>query len=157
LSGITPAGIDPVLIDATLLRNLNYAAERLASENIKLMIEAINSRVDIPGFWLDTSAKVINLIKRLNTANAFLQFDIYHAQIMHGDILRNILSYFSHIGHIQFADNPGRHEPGTGEINYSSIFNALDEMGYKGWVSAEYRPKSTTLDSLTWRSSLTTH
>ncbi|MCP5208369.1 MAG: hydroxypyruvate isomerase [Hahellaceae bacterium] len=150
LSGIAPVDADKALIESTLVQNINYAAQRLARENIRLMVEAINSRVDIPGFWLDTSAKVVDLIKRLGTDNAYLQFDIYHAQIMHGDILRHISKYLGTIGHIQFADNPGRHEPGTGELNFRSIFKALDEMGYRGWVSAEYRPKLTTLESLRW-------
>lgn len=150
LSGIAPDGVGAAEINQTLRGNLVFAAERLAKEGIRLLVEAINSRVDIPGFWLDTSTKVLSLIDSLNAENIFLQFDIYHAQVMEGDIIHRLQSKLPFIGHIQFADNPGRHEPGTGELNFPAIFNALDTMGYKGWVSAEYRPLTSTAASLSW-------
>jgi hydroxypyruvate isomerase len=150
LSGIAPPALDEPEIQETLKSNLAYAAGRLARENIRLMVEAINSTVDIPGFWLDTPDKVLALIECIDSDNLYLQFDIYHAQIMQGNLIRRVECNLTRIGHIQFADNPGRHEPGTGEINFPFIFRALDAMGYSGWVSAEYRPLTTTDASLAW-------
>ncbi len=134
----------------TLLTNIKYAAQRLASQDITLLIEAINSKVDMPGFIIDTLDKAQGLIREVNEPNVKIQFDIYHMQIMHGDIIRSLESTQSEIGHIQFADNPGRHEPGTGELNFPGIFNALDQLKYSGYVSAEYHPSRSTKASLDW-------
>jgi len=134
----------------TLVANIGWAAEKLADEGITLCLEAINSRVDMPRFFLDTSGKVIALIEEIEADNVRLQYDIYHMQIMHGDLVRSMECLLPWIGHIQFADNPGRHEPGTGEINFSNVFSAIDKMDYDGWVSAEYRPSGTTAESLYW-------
>jgi hydroxypyruvate isomerase len=133
-----------------LVENVKYAAQELARHNMTLMIEAINSRVDMPGFLLDTLEKTQRLIQEVNEANVKIQFDIYHMQIMHGDITRKLTSLKDDIGHIQFADNPGRHEPGTGELNFPYIFNTLDKLGYTGYVSAEYIPSTSTNESLLW-------
>ena len=134
----------------TLVSNVAWAAGRLADEGITLCLEAINSRVDMPGFVLDTSGKVLALIEEIDADNVRLQYDLYHMQIMEGDLVRSMECLLPWIGHIQFADNPGRHEPGTGEINFSNVFAAIDAMGYDGWVSAEYRPTGATGDSLGW-------
>lgn len=150
LAGLRQVGVDESGQWQTLRDNVRYAARRLAEHDITLCLEAINSRVDMPGFMLDRSALVLQLMEEVGAANVRLQFDIYHMQIMEGDLIRSLERLLPVIGHIQFADNPGRHEPGTGEINFRSIFQALDKMGYRGWVSAEYRPHTSTESSLGW-------
>ncbi|MFC4258014.1 hydroxypyruvate isomerase [Marinobacter lacisalsi] len=152
LAGLRPAEADEGRLWATLRQNVDYAARRLEGEGITLCLEAINSRVDMPGFLLDTSAKVLGLMDEVGADNVRLQYDLYHMQIMEGDLIRTLRRCMARIGHIQFADNPGRHEPGTGEINFRSIFRALDDAGYNGWVSAEYHPKARTDAGLGWMS-----
>ncbi len=134
----------------TLVSNVGFAANRLAENDIQLLIEPINSKIDMPGFMIDTLTKASALITETGASNIKIQFDIYHMQIMQGDILRTLTQQLTQIGHIQFADNPGRHEPGTGEINFPRVFSRLDELNYSGWVSAEYIPSGTTEDSLEW-------
>ncbi|MHA7926928.1 MAG: hydroxypyruvate isomerase [Marinobacter sp.] len=150
LAGPKPASIADDIAWQTLVDNVAWAAARLADEGITLCLEAINSRVDMPGFVLDTSGKVLELIEEVDVDNVRLQYDLYHMQIMEGDLVRSMECLLPWIGHIQFADNPGRHEPGTGEINFSNVFEAIDALGYDGWVSAEYRPTGATSDSLGW-------
>ena len=136
--------------------NLNKtikASLKLAEKNIKALIEPINT-VDQPGFFINTSKQGMDLIEQINHHNAFLLYDVYHMQIMEGDLIRTITELFDSIGHIQIADNPGRYEPGTGEINYPAIFNLLDKIGYSGWVGCEYKPSVSTIDSLTWMKNL---
>lgn len=150
LAGVRPATLCEEDAWETLQENVRYAAERLAREELTLCLEAINSRVDMPGFVLDTSGKVMTLIEALDTDNVRLQYDVYHMQIMEGDLIRSLECLMPWIGHIQFADNPGRQEPGTGEINFSNVFSAIDALGYAGWVSAEYRPSGLTEQTLAW-------
>lgn len=150
LAGLKPADLDEQAAWETLVANVQYAADRFAEAGLTLCLEAINSRVDMPGFMLDTTGKVMALIEELDADNVRLQYDVYHMQIMEGDVIRTMECLLPWIGHIQFADNPGRHEPGTGEINFSNVFSALDQMGYQGWVSAEYRPSLVTEDTLSW-------
>ena len=113
------------------------------------LIEPINV-IDQPGFFINTSKQGIQLIEKINHSNAFLLYDVYHMQIMEGDLIRTISSIIDKIGHVQIADNPGRNEPGTGEINYPKIFEVFDQIGYKGWIGCEYKPLINTLDSLSW-------
>lgn len=150
LAGLAPDGLDGSIAWKTLVTNVRFAAKRLAEEGITLCLEAINSRVDMPGFILDTSGKVMAVIEEVSAGNVRLQYDIYHMQIMEGDLLRRLERLLPWISHIQFADNPGRHEPGTGEICFPNVFDTLDRLGYTGWVSAEYRPASNTETSLSW-------
>ena len=150
LAGLKPGAVDDDTAWQMLMANVAWAADKLAEEGITLCLEAINSRVDMPGFFLDTSGKVLQVIEGVDADNVRLQYDLYHMQIMEGDLVRSMQCLLPWIGHIQFADNPGRHEPGTGEINFSNIFTAIDRMGYEGWVSAEYRPSATTRESLGW-------
>lgn len=152
LAGLRPAQASEEALLDTLRNNVTYAARRLADEGITLCLEAINSRVDMPGFLLDTSTKAVRLMDEAGGDNLRLQYDLYHMQIMEGDLIRTLRRLMPRIGHIQFADNPGRHEPGTGEINFGSIFQALDEAGYNGWVSAEYHPQASTGEGLGWMS-----
>jgi hydroxypyruvate isomerase len=149
LAGVAPKGADAGALRATLVANLSYAAGELAKENIKLLIEPINTR-DIPGFFLTRSAQALGLIEEVGSGNLFVQYDIYHMQIMEGDLARTIETNLSHIAHVQLADNPGRHEPGTGEIAYPFLFGHLDRIRYSGWVGCEYKPLTETLAGLGW-------
>ncbi|WP_148864605.1 hydroxypyruvate isomerase [Marinobacter fonticola] len=150
LAGLPPDELPQQAAWDTLVANLGLAARKLAPQGITLMVEAINSRVDMPGYVLDTAEKVLEAIDATGEANIRLQYDIYHMQIMSGDVIRTLERHLDRIGHIQFADNPGRHEPGTGEINFDFVFKALDRMGYSGWVSAEYHPTGPTSKTLGW-------
>ena len=149
LAGVAPEGVSAEDMDATLVSNLSYAAEQLAAAGVRLVIEPINT-IDIPGFTLNYPEQARDLIERVGSDNLFLQHDLYHMQIMQGDLARNIERNMDIIRHIQIADNPGRHEPGSGEINYPYLFNYLDEIGYDGWIGCEYVPATTTTEGLDW-------
>ncbi|MDG5501122.1 hydroxypyruvate isomerase [Marinobacter sp. BGYM27] len=150
LAGLKPATVSDEQARDTLIANLVWAADRLEPHGITLMVEAINSRIDMPGFFMDTSRRVLDVIRATRRDNIKLQYDLYHMQIMEGDLIRTLTAALESVGHIQIADNPGRHEPGTGEIAFANIFKVLDDLGYAGWVSAEYRPSGLTRDSLDW-------
>jgi hydroxypyruvate isomerase len=149
LAGIAPTSSDPAALRNAFLENLNFAAEQLKSAGIRLLIEAINT-FDIPGFYLTGTHQAQMLIDEIGSDNLFIQYDIYHMQIMEGDLARTIEKHLPSIAHIQLADNPGRHEPGTGEINYPFVYDRLDALGYAGWIGAEYKPARTTADGLGW-------
>jgi hydroxypyruvate isomerase len=149
LAGVAPVGGDMRAMRKTYVDNLRHAAGLLADEGITLLIEAINTR-DVPGYFLDTTAKAADVIESVEAENLRLQYDVYHMQIMEGDLAPTIDKYLRLIAHVQIADTPGRHEPGTGEINFPFIFDHLDRAGYTGWVGCEYRPRTSTLDSLAW-------
>lgn len=150
LAGIVPAQLSFEQCWSTLVDNVRWAADQFSRAGLTLCVEAINSRVDIPGFLLDCSARARALIEEVDRSNVKFQYDLYHMQIMEGDLIRTLEQMLPIIGHVQFADNPGRHEPGTGEINLGAVFAALDAMGYDGWVSAEYHPLTTTTEGLDW-------
>lgn len=150
LAGLAPAGGPEAELHATLAANLRHAARRLAAHGIRLLIEPINSRVDMPGFWLDTPRKALDLIADVAVDNLWLQYDVYHAQVMEGDLARTIEASLGRIAHLQIADHPGRHEPGTGEIHYPYLFALLDRLGYSGWVGCEYRPRGLSEEGLGW-------
>lgn len=139
---------------AAFVSNLKFAALKLKEAGVKLLIEPINDRVDIPGFFLTRSRQALELIDEVGSDNLFLQYDIYHMQVMEGDLARTLEANLARIAHVQIADNPGRHEPGTGEINYPFLFAHLDRIGYAGWVGCEYKPRSSTVESLAWAGSL---
>lgn len=149
LAGIAPAGIDHEVLETVFVENLKYAAAKLRAAGIKLLIEAINT-IDIPGFFLTNSKQAIDIIAKVGSDNLYFQYDIYHMQIMEGDLARTVEKHLGQIAHIQLADNPGRHEPGTGEINYPFLYEHLDRIGYAGWVGAEYKPKAGTEAGLGW-------
>jgi len=150
LAGLRPDNVPLTVLHDTLCENICYAAEQLQNNNMTLLLEPINSRIDMPGFFLDTLDKTIKIIHDVGCSNVKIQFDIYHMQVMQGDIIKSIENNLSYIGHIQFADCPGRHEPGTGELNFENIFTSLDKLNYLGWVSAEYISKTQTAASLAW-------
>jgi hydroxypyruvate isomerase len=149
LVGIAPAGADHALLREVLVKNLRYAAAALAREHIKLLIEPVNVR-DIPGFFLNRTEQAAEIIADVGSDNLFIQYDIYHMQVMEGDLAPTLKKHLDRIAHVQLADNPGRNEPGTGEINYPFLFNYLDEIGYRGWIGCEYKPKTTTTAGLGW-------
>jgi hydroxypyruvate isomerase len=134
----------------TYAENVRYIADAVAPHGIEIMLEVINSRVDIPGYIIDTTSKVLAVLNAVDRSNVRIQFDIYHMQIMEGDLARSIEQLLPHIGHMQLADNPGRHEPGTGEIDYPWLLARIDELGYDGWIGCEYKPSASTVDSLGW-------
>lgn len=149
LVGIAPAGTDPADLRATLIANLRFAADILAGQRIRLLIEPINTR-DIPGFFLSGTEQAAQILSDVKSDNLFIQYDIYHMQIMEGDLAPTMQKHLSRIAHIQVADNPGRNEPGTGEINYPFLFRYLDEIRYRGWIGCEYKPKATTIEGFGW-------
>lgn len=148
LAGLTPASS---LEGArqTLVHNLRFAAESFQKEGIQLLVEPLNNQ-DIPGFYLCGSRSALELIEEVGHPNLYLQYDVYHMQVMEGNLLRTIGDNLRVIKHIQIADNPGRHEPGTGEINYANIFAFLENNGYGGWIGCEYKPLKTTSEGLDW-------
>ncbi len=149
LAGLTPAGVAHEVVEATLVANLRHAAEVLADNGIRLQLEPINRR-DNPGGFVQTTAHYERIAEQVAHDNLYLQYDFYHVQIMQGDLLRTFERLQKVISHVQIADNPGRHEPGTGEINYPFIFAALERLGYDGWIGCEYVPAGRTSDGLGW-------
>lgn len=133
----------------TVVKNLRDAAKRLAEEDRWLLVEPLNS-YDIPGFFLTTSRETLRLFDEVGASTLKLQYDVYHMQRMEGHLTATIRDNLARIGHIQIADNPGRHQPGTGEINYRFLLPELDRMGYQGYVGLEYVPEPDTLASLGW-------
>lgn len=146
------AGKVPVTPEShqALVENLGYAADLLAADGIDVLVEPINTRVDIPGYFYDTTRAALAVIDAVGRANVRLQYDIYHMQIMEGDLARTIERLLPRIGHMQLADNPGRAEPGSGEINYPWLLRRIDQLGYDGWIGCEYRPAGDTLAGLGW-------
>jgi hydroxypyruvate isomerase len=151
LVGKVPQGVDADTVYTTTVNNLKYAADMLQEHRIRLLVEPINS-FDIPGFFLTRTQQAIDLIKATGSGNIYVQYDIYHMQRMEGELANTIKSNLDIIRHIQLADNPGRFEPGTGEINYRYLFRMLDEVGYDGWIGCEYKPRAGTVEGLGWRS-----
>ena len=149
LAGVAPDGIETERLKETFVANLRFAAAKLSAADIRLLIEPINTR-DIPGFFLRRTAQARAIIEEVGSPSLALQHDIYHMQIMEGDLAPTIENNMDIIRHVQIADNPGRNEPGTGEINYPFLFGFLDDLGYDAWVGCEYRPLSTTEAGLGW-------
>jgi len=146
LAGLAP--VDREHLD-TLVANVRHAARRLGEVGIELVIEPLNTR-SVPGFFLTRSAQAIDVLNAAGEANARLQYDLFHMQIMEGDLARTLERLLARIGHVQIADVPDRHEPGTGEINFDFLLRHLDAIGYSGWVGCEYNPRGDTLQGLTW-------
>jgi hydroxypyruvate isomerase len=149
LAGKVPAGVGGEQARATLVANLRFAAAELGAAGIRLLVEPVNSH-DIPGFFLTRTAQALDIMDEVGSDNLFLQYDIYHAQRMEGELGNTLERQLPRIGHIQLADNPGRHEPGTGEINYRWLFKHIDALGYQGWIGCEYKPSGNTHHGLGW-------
>ncbi|MEZ5606438.1 MAG: hydroxypyruvate isomerase [Burkholderiaceae bacterium] len=153
LAGKAPAGVPDAELRQTLVANLRFAAAELKKAGLKLLVEPINT-FDIPGFYLHGSAQTLAVLDEVGADNVWLQYDIYHMQRMEGELAATIQKHLARIAHIQLADNPGRNEPGTGEINYAFLFALLDRIGYQGWIGCEYKPASSTTAGLGWRQQL---
>jgi hydroxypyruvate isomerase len=149
LVGKLPSGVSAEKAEQTVVANLKFAASHLAENDIKLLIEAVNN-IDVPGFFLHSTGHALQIINKVNSQNLYLQYDIYHMQMMEGNLANTIAANLARIAHIQLADVPGRHEPGTGEINYRFLFDFLDRKGFEGWIGCEYVPLSKTEDGLVW-------
>ena len=149
MAGLVPEGADHAAAERAYVANLRHAAERCTREGVTVIIEPINNR-DIPGYFLNTTTQAMKIIEAVGQPNLQLQLDLYHVQIMEGDLAHRIRSLAGRYPHIQIAGNPGRHEPDIGEINYPFVFDLLDEIGYSGWIGCEYRPKGETRAGLGW-------
>jgi hydroxypyruvate isomerase len=154
LAGKAPAGVEDARLRGTLVENLGFAAAALERAGIRLLVEPINT-FDIPGFYLCRTAQALSILDEVGSGNAFLQYDVYHAQRMEGELAATLQKHLPRIAHVQIADNPGRNEPGTGEIDYRFLFAHLDRIGYAGWIGCEYKPSTTTEAGLGWRERLT--
>ncbi len=149
LIGKLPAGASAQDVRPVVVENLRFAAKELQGAGIRLLIEPVNS-FDIPGFYLTRTDQALALMDEVGSPNLLLQYDIYHAQRMEGEIGATLSKNIARIGHIQLADNPGRGEPGTGELNYPWLFRHIDALGYKGYIGCEYKPRATTAEGLGW-------
>jgi hydroxypyruvate isomerase len=149
LAGIVPPGVDDAAWRDTLVSNLRFAAQRFESAGITLLVESINTS-DVPGFALHRTRQAIEVCAAVACANLLLQYDVYHMQRMGEDVVEMISRELSSIGHIQIADVPGRHEPGTGSIDFAAVFEVLERLGYSGWIGCEYTPAGRTSDGLRW-------
>jgi hydroxypyruvate isomerase len=154
LAGLRLDGVEPASQWATLVDNVRYAARRLSDDGRRLLVEPVNT-YDVPGFLLPTTTDALRLIDEVGEPNVRLQFDAYHVQRMEGDPATLLASLFDRVGHVQIADNPGRHQPGTGAIDFAALFERLDDNGYDGAVGLEYIPTQDTASSLGWLEELT--
>ena len=149
LSGKLSPDVSRETAAATMIGNLKYAAAELKREGIMLVTEPINS-FDIPGYFINHTHEALAILDAVDSDNLFIQYDVYHAQRMEGELGSTLKNYLSRIGHIQIADNPGRNEPGSGEINYAWVLKHIDAIGYDDWIGCEYKPKTTTVEGLGW-------
>lgn len=149
LAGIAPVGVSDDVLRTTFVANLKLAAAELGKHGIRLLIEPIN-RFDIPGFYLNTPDQAASIIAEVGSDNLFIQYDLYHQQRTEGELIGTFTKHQAAIAHVQLADNPGRGEPGTGEIAYPFVFETLDALGYDGWIGCEYKPRATTEAGLGW-------
>ena len=153
LAGIAPANASADAVRRCFVDNLRFAAKALANAGIRLLIEPIN-RFDIPGFHLCGVGMARDIIAEIGSDNLFIQYDLYHQQRSEGELIGNLQRHLAQIKHIQLADNPGRNEPGTGEINYPYVFAEIDRAGYDGWIGCEYKPRGKTSEGLGWITAL---
>jgi hydroxypyruvate isomerase len=149
MAGLRVPGVDEGRLRETYVANLKFAGRELAKHGMRLLVEAINTR-DMPGFYLTTTRQAFEVLDEVALPNVHFQFDIYHVQIMEGDLAPKLQAHLSRIAHMQLADTPGRHEPGTGEINYAFLFRHIDAIGYQGWIGCEYKPLAGTEAGLGW-------
>jgi hydroxypyruvate isomerase len=153
MAGLRPPGAPEAGLRATHPENLRFAGRALAQQGLTLLVEGINTR-DMPGYYLSTSRQAFELMDEAAVPNLYYQYDVYHMQIMEGDLAPTLERRLPRIAHVQIADTPGRHEPGTGEINYRFLLRHLDRIGYRGLVGCEYRPLGTVEEGLGWMKEL---
>ncbi|TFH85014.1 hydroxypyruvate isomerase family protein [Billgrantia azerbaijanica] len=152
MAGLLPEDADAEVSDAhhaTYLANLRFAAAEAAKAGRELLIEPINAR-DMPGYFLSRQDQAVAVLEAVGADNLRLQFDLYHCQIMEGDLTRHLERLLPHIGHVQIAGVPQRHEPDVGEVHYPALLARLAALGYRGWVGCEYRPAAGTREGLGW-------
>jgi hydroxypyruvate isomerase len=149
MAGVAPAGAEGAALHATYVANLKRAAKRLGEEGMRLLIEPLSERT-VANCFLRSSAQAAQVLDQVGAGNAFLQYDLFHMQIMEGNLAATIERLLPRIGHLQIADVPGRHEPGSGEINFDFLFRHVDAIGYAGWIGCEYNPARGTLEGLKW-------
>ncbi len=149
LVGIAPPGADLSACRRTLVDNLRFAARELEAAGVQLLVEPLNTR-DVPGFYLNSSEQALELIAEVGSSNLLLQYDLFHMHVMQEDVSSTLERQLPRIAHVQIADDPGRHEPGSGNIPYERWFELLDASGYAGHVGAEYHPRGSTDDGLSW-------
>jgi hydroxypyruvate isomerase len=149
MSGLKPESLSFAKAEETIVASLKFAAQECAKVGVTLVIEAINT-FDMPGFFVSNTKHAMAVLDAVGSPNLLFQYDIYHMQRMEGELAATLRAQMPRIGHIQLADNPGRHEPGTGEINYAYLLPLLDMLGYTGWVGCEYKPATTTVAGLGW-------
>ena len=148
MAGIPGEGFADLARD-TYVRNLKVAATRAAEQGVTIIIEPINTR-DIPGYFLNYQHTALQIMDATGADNIGLQFDLYHCQIMEGDLAIHLRDLMPRIRHMQVAGVPERHEPDVGEVNYPYLFDLIDSLGYEGWVGCEYRPRAGTVEGLGW-------
>ncbi|MEA3194136.1 MAG: hydroxypyruvate isomerase [Betaproteobacteria bacterium] len=146
ISGIAPADAQHLEV---LVGNLRYAARKLGAAGLQLMLEPVSTRT-VPGFILNRSQPALDVLNKVGEGNAFLQYDLFHMQIMEGDLAMTIERLLPRIGHMQIADVPARNEPGTGELNFDFLLRHIDRLGYSGWIGCEYNPRGDTVEGLKW-------
>jgi hydroxypyruvate isomerase len=149
MAGLAPAGLARDTLLSVYAANLAWGAEECAKAGVKAVIEPINHR-DIPGFFLNTTDEAAAIIAAVGPERLGMQFDLYHCQITEGDIVKRVERHLPLIAHMQVADNPGRNEPGTGEVNWPFVFSRIDALGFRGWIGCEYRPAGGTEAGLGW-------
>jgi hydroxypyruvate isomerase len=149
MAGLVSPDTDLAACCASYLRNLRAAAEFFAPQGVTVLAEPINPR-DIPGYFLNEQSQALELLDLCGAHNTALQMDLYHCQIVEGDLATKIRANIARIGHFQVAGVPERHEPDSGEVNYSYLFELIDSLGYNGWIGCEYRPRGTTREGLGW-------
>ena len=150
MGGAPPADLPADTALALYAANLAWAGERGLAAGVRLLIEPLNPR-DAPGYILKTQEQGAAIVEAIGRDRLGLQFDLYHCQTAQGDVTTRLQKLMPVIGHMQLADVPGRHEPGTGEIGWEFVFRRIDELGYQGWVGCEYTPQGDTVDGLQWR------
>jgi hydroxypyruvate isomerase len=149
MAGVVPAGVERAALHPTYVANLKYAAKRLGGEGMRLLIEPLSERT-VANCFLRSSAQAAQVLDEVAADNALLQYDLFHMQIMEGNLAATLERLLARIGHVQLADVPGRNEPGTGEINFDFMLGHIDRIGYSGWIGCEYNPRGDTVEGLKW-------
>jgi hydroxypyruvate isomerase len=151
VAGLAPdAGPERRPYEDAYRANLAYAADRFAEAGLAALVEPINVKRDVPGFFMRSTGQARAVMRELARPNIRLQFDAYHVQVSEGDLVHTFRDCLADIGHIQIANPPDRHEPDCGEIDYAYFLGVVDESGYDGWVAGEYKPRGRTVDGLAW-------